>query len=92
MKKPIMHKLPSCKGLRPFTKNLIETFDVQFVNDRNKIISLILTKSVRILFALPVEVSKLFISEKDLIDADIWWLLSQPKNITSEETYKIKGF
>lgn len=57
--------------------NLIECFEVQFANKKNKMVSLVLAKQSRILFASPGDVSKEFISEKDLIDQGIWWLFSE---------------
>lgn len=57
--------------------NLVECFEVQFLNKKNKMVSLVLAKRSRILFALPGDVSKEFISEKDLIDQGVWWLFSE---------------
>jgi hypothetical protein len=57
--------------------NLVECFEVQFANKKNKMVSLVLAKRSRILFASPGDVSKEFISEKDLIGQGVWWLFSE---------------
>ena len=59
-------------------KDRIECFEVVFANKNTTMVSLVLAKESRILFASPGDVSKLFISEKDLIKQGVWWLFSKP--------------
>ncbi len=58
-------------------RNLIECFEVQDANKQSRMISLVLAKQSRIQFASPGDVSKLFISEEDLVGQGVWWLFSE---------------
>lgn len=55
-------------------KSDIETYEIRSINPVNQMIGLVMTKSSRPIFALPVEIGRLFIKSYDLVNEKVWWI------------------
>jgi len=57
--------------------NKIEVYQIRSINEKSGMLELVMSDSTQLLFALPGEISRVFINVRDLAGEKVWWLNDQ---------------